>query len=179
MNVGKKHEPPRHQERQVNAKKKLSVFLLPFLAPWRLLEVLIPILIFLATSAHAEPLPEMELTMGIYRIEAEVAATEAGRERGLMFREKMAVNHGMLFVFPDARRECMWMKNTLLPLAVAFFDDQGVIVNIEEMEARTLNSHCSTRSIRFALEMNAGWFMQRGFDKGTQLGGLERAPLPR
>ncbi len=136
--------------------------------------------IFLACHvARAEPFPEMELTMGMYRIEAEVAATEAGREQGLMFREKMAANHGMLFVFPDARRECMWMKNTLLPLSVAFLDDHGVIVNIEEMEARTLNNHCSARPARYALEMNAGWFRQRGFDAGTQLNGLERAPLPR
>lgn len=129
--------------------------------------------------ALAEPFPEIELTMGMYRIEAEVAASEEGRELGLMFREKMAANHGMLFVFPDARRECMWMKNTLLPLSVAFLDDRGVIVNIEEMEARTLNNHCSARPIRFALEMNAGWFRQRGFGSGTQLHGLQRAPLPR
>lgn len=115
----------------------------------------------------------------MYRIEAEVAASEAARAQGLMFRKTMAANHGMLFVFADARRECMWMKNTLLPLAVAFLDDQGVIVNIEEMEARTLNSHCSVRPVRFALEMNAGWFKQRGFDVGTQLRGLERVPLPR
>lgn len=130
-------------------------------------------------NAHAEPLLEMELTMGMYRIEAEVAASDEAREQGLMFRKKMAANHGMLFVFPDARRRCMWMKNTLLPLAVAFLDDQGVIVNVEEMEANTLNSHCSLSPIRFALEMNAGWFRQHGFAAGAQLLGLERAPLPR
>lgn len=137
------------------------------------------LIVFSCFNARAEPFPEMELTMGMYRIEAEVAASEEGRELGLMHREKMAPNHGMLFVFPDARRECMWMKNTLLPLSVAFFDDDGVIVNIEEMEARTLNNHCSAKLIHFALEMNAGWFKQRGFGAGTQLRGLERAPLPR
>ncbi len=130
-------------------------------------------------GARAEPFPEMDLSMGMYRIEAEVAATEETREQGLMFREKMAANHGMLFVFPDARRECMWMKNTLMPLSVAFLDDHGVIVNIEEMKAKTLNNHCSLGPIRFALEMNAGWFRQRGFAAGSRLLGLERAPLPR
>jgi uncharacterized protein len=133
----------------------------------------------LADAATAEAFPEMELSMGMYRIEAEVAATEEGRELGLMFRKKMAANHGMLFVFPDAHTECMWMKNTLLPLSVAFLDNQGVIVNVEEMQARTLNNHCSTKPISFALEMNAGWFKQRGFGPGTVLRGLERTPLPQ
>lgn len=145
-----------------------------------LLRAVVALSIFIAGHvALAGPLPEMELAMGIYRIEAEVAASEEAREQGLMFRKKMAANHGMLFVFTDARRECMWMKNTLLPLAVAFIDDAGVIVNIEEMAPQTLNSHCSARPIRFALEMNAGWFKQHGFEPGTTLHGLERAPLPR
>jgi uncharacterized membrane protein (UPF0127 family) len=144
-----------------------------------LLRLVMALSFFFGINVHAEPFPEMELTMGMYRIETEVAATEQGRELGLMFREKMAINHGMLFVFPDARRECMWMKNTLLPLSVAFLDDHGAIVNIEEMQAQTLNNHCSAKPIRFALEMNAGWFKQRGFGVGTALHGLERAPLPR
>ena len=144
-----------------------------------LLHWLALISIFCGGRVLAEPFPEMELTMGMYRIEAEVAATEKGRELGLMFREKMAANYGMLFVFPTARSECMWMKNTLLPLSVAFLDDRGVIVNVEEMQARTLNNHCSAKPIRFALEMNAGWFKQRGFGPGTVLRGLERAPMAR
>ncbi len=144
-----------------------------------LLRAALMLFVFSCLNARAGPFPEMELAMGMYRIEAEVAASGEERELGLMFREKMAPNHGMLFVFPDVRRECMWMKNTLLPLSVAFLDDHGVIVNIEEMEARTLNNHCSARPIRFALEMNTGWFKQRGFGPGTRLRGLERAPLPR
>lgn len=143
------------------------------------LPILFLLLAFADGYALAEPFPEMELGMGMYRIEAEVAASEENRELGLMFREKMAANHGMLFVFPAAQRECMWMKNTLLPLSVAFLDDRGVIVNVEEMQAKTLNNHCSTKPVRFALEMNAGWFKQRGFGPGMQLQGLERAPLPR
>ena len=136
-------------------------------------------LVFFTTTAHAEPFPEMELSMGMYRIEAEVAASEPARELGLMFREKMPANHGMLFVFPTARTECMWMKNTVMPLSVAFLDSRGMIVNVEEMQAKTLNSHCSVGLVRYALEMNAGWFEQHGFAAGAQLQGLEKAPLAR
>ena len=131
------------------------------------------------TPAMAQVFPEASLTIGIYRIEAEVAATEETREQGLMFREKMAVNHGMVFVFPEIHRQCMWMKNTLIPLSVAFIDGQGRIVNIEDMEAKTLNNHCSTGRISYALEMNRDWFRQRGFKAGTQLLGLDQLPLPR
>ena len=135
--------------------------------------------LLLCGSAAAEPFPEMELGIGMYRIETEVAVSEEMREQGLMFREKMPANHGMLFVFPAPAQVCMWMKNTLLPLSVAFLDDQGAIVNIEEMQAKTLNNHCSAKPIRYALEMNAGWFKQRGFGPGAQVRGLERAPLPQ
>lgn len=139
----------------------------------------VALFVFLSASARAEPFPEMELAMGMYRVEAEVAATDATRQRGLMLREKMPANRGMLFVFAEARQQCMWMKNTLLPLSVAFLDDGGAIVNIEDMGPKTLNNHCSAKPVRFALEMNLGWFKQRGFGPGTALRGLERAPLPR
>lgn len=132
-----------------------------------------------ATAAAAEPMPTIAVSIGIYRVEAEVAYTELTRERGLMSRTGMAPYHGMLFVFFDRKRQCMWMKNTLIPLAVAFLDEQGRIVNIEEMEAQTLNNHCSTGRIRYALEMNAGWFSQRGFTAGAAVSGLDNAPLPR
>ena len=131
------------------------------------------------SNAMAESFVQMELSMGMYRIEAEVAATASQRQRGLMFREKMAENHGMLFLLPKANIECMWMKNTLIPLSVVFLDDQGVIVNVEEMQPRTLSNHCSAKPVRFALEMNAGWFRQRGFGPGARLQGLEQAPPPR
>lgn len=143
------------------------------------LPVPLMLLAFMPIVARAEPFPEMELAMGMYRIEAQVAATEATRQRGLMFRETMPAHRGMLFVFPESRVECMWMKNTPMPLSVAFVDDKGVVVNIEDMAPRTVISHCSTKPVRFALEMNAGWFKQRGFGPGTPLRGLDKAPLPR
>jgi uncharacterized membrane protein (UPF0127 family) len=128
-------------------------------------------------SARADA--PLELTVGMYRIQAEVAYTEAGRERGLMYRKEMLGHQGMLFVFPMLAQHCMWMKNTDLPLAVAFMDENGKIINVEEMEPHTENNHCAKQPARFALEMNSGWFKQRGLSKGTQIRGVEKAPAPR
>lgn len=132
-----------------------------------------------AFGAQAQSFPVMELSMGIHRIEAEVAATQDLRMQGLMFRERMADNHGMLFVFPDAQRHCMWMRNTLLPLSVAFLDEQGHIINVEDMQPRTENNHCAAKPARYALEMNLGWFKRKGMTAGAPLAGLERAPRPQ
>ena len=96
-----------------------------------------------------------------------------------MMRERMATNHGMLFVFPQAERHCMWMRNTLLPLSVAFLDDQGRILNIEDMQPQTENNHCAVAPARFALEMNRGWFAGKGIKPGQRIGGLEKAPAPQ
>ena len=115
-----------------------------------------------------------QLSAGMHLIQAEVAATEAQREQGLMFREKMANNAGMVFVFDAPATQCMWMKNTLLPLSVAFIDAEGRIVNIEDMLPQTLDSHCSKKSVavRYALEMNLGWFKQKNLKPGTPIGNL-------
>jgi uncharacterized membrane protein (UPF0127 family) len=127
----------------------------------------------------AQELPRLELTAGMHRIEAEVASNQETRMRGLMHRKSMPGHRGMLFVFDADARHCMWMKNTLLPLSVAFLDAEGRIVNVEEMQPQTENNHCAARPVRFALEMNTGWFASRGFGPGTQLRGIDRAPPPR
>ncbi|HEX8989227.1 MAG TPA: DUF192 domain-containing protein [Rhodocyclaceae bacterium] len=127
-------------------------------------------------AASAQAMPMMELTVGMYRIEAEVAATQDDRMLGLMHRKAMPQQHGMLFVFDANARHCMWMRNTLLPLAVAFLDEQGRIINVEEMQPQTDDNHCAAKPARYALEMNAGWFKQRGFGPGTAIAGVERAP---
>lgn len=87
-------------------------------------------------QAHGQ-MPRMELTAGFYRIEAEVAADQANRMQGLMHRKSMPANQGMLFVFARADRHCMWMRNTYLPLSVAFLDEEGRILNIEDMAPQT------------------------------------------
>ena len=119
-------------------------------------------------------MPQAELTIGMYRIVAEVAATQEDRMRGLMQRKAMPQNRGMLFVFTEPQRHCMWMKNTLLPLSVAFMDESGRILNVEDMQPQTENSHCAARPARFALEMNLGWFREKGLSAGTKVGGIDR-----
>jgi uncharacterized membrane protein (UPF0127 family) len=109
----------------------------------------------------------------MHRIVAEVAADHASRATGLMFRRSLAPNHGMLFVFQDKSPQCFWMRNTLIPLSIAFVDDDGRIVNIEDMAPMTENSHCSKEPVRFALEMEQGWFQRRGVSAGDWLGGRE------
>lgn len=128
-----------------------------------------------AQGANAR-LPSVKLTAGIHVISAELAATEPARVRGLMFRERLGPNEGMLFVFEAAGQQCMWMRNTLIPLSVAFLADDGGIVNIADMAPHDETSHCSTRPVRYALEMERGWFERRGFKPGMRIGGLPPAP---
>lgn len=127
-----------------------------------------------SSIAHAQnqQFGNTQLSAGMHLIKAEVAASQMQREQGLMFREKMAPNSGMVFVFDAQSTQCMWMKNTLLPLSVAFIDAEGRIVNIEDMQPRTLDSHCSKKPVLYALEMNLGWFKQKNIKPGTPIGNL-------
>ena len=126
-----------------------------------------------AAQAANRALPTRSLTAGIHLITAEVAADEQSREVGLMFRRELEPNHGMLFVFDPAFKACMWMRNTLIPLSVAFLDADGRVVNIEEMQAQTDQIHCARREVPFALEMGRRWFAERGLKPGeTVIGGL-------
>ncbi len=128
-----------------------------------------------AASAQQGPkFPMITLTAGIHVIKAEIAATDAERQQGLMLREKMAPNEGMLFVLPAPAEVCMWMKNTLLPLSVAFIDGNGKIINIEDMKPQTTDSHCGKKLVRYALEMNQGWFRQKNIKPGNAIEGLPR-----
>ncbi|HTP61568.1 MAG TPA: DUF192 domain-containing protein [Burkholderiales bacterium] len=134
---------------------------------------LLLLLACVAADAWAQ-LPTLDLVAGMHRIHAEVAADMNSRMTGLMHRKSMAQNDGMVFVFEESGTQCMWMKNTLIPLSVAFIDESGTIINIAEMKPQTEDSHCATRPARYALEMNKGWFAQRGVKPGTKLGGLEK-----
>ncbi len=131
-----------------------------------------------APAVQAE-MPRLELTAGMYRIDAEVAADQQNRMVGLMHRKSMPQHQGMLFVFTQQNTHCMWMRNTLLPLSVAFLDEDGIVINVEDMQPQTEDSHCARRPARFALEMNLGWFRERGIKSGSKIGGIERAPQPR
>ena len=135
--------------------------------------------LFVNAAAWAQgAMPVMELTAGFHRIEAEVAATDRDRQVGLMNRRDMPPQRGMLFVFDHENTHCMWMRNTYLPLSVAFIDVRGVIINIADMKPQTEDNHCAKVPARYALEMNVGWFAQRGIKPGTKLGGIDKAPRP-
>jgi len=129
--------------------------------------------------AGAQSLPTLTLNAGIHLIRAEVASTFESRMTGLMRREKLDANGGMLFVFREIAPHCMWMKNTYIPLSVAFIDEGGVIVSIADMKPQTEDSHCAARPARYALEMNQGWFAAKGITPGAKISGLEKAPPPR
>lgn len=137
-------------------------------------------LVFAAlTGVASAQMPIVELTVGMYRVEAELAHLPAARATGLMHRPSMPVNHGMVFVFAEDSQHCMWMRNTLLPLSVAFLDAQGRILNIEDMQPQTDDSHCAVAPARFALEMNQGWFVERGIKAGQRVRGVASLPEGR
>jgi len=125
------------------------------------------------TSAQDAPqqLPAIRLSTGMHVLQVQVAQTPEQQQIGLMFRKTMGTNEGMLFIFDEARQQCFWMKNTLLPLSVAFIDDSGTVANIDDMKPQTLDSHCSTKPVRFVLEMNVGWFDKRGIKAGSKFQG--------
>lgn len=127
-----------------------------------------------AAQAQSESQPKLDtvsLSAGMHVIRAEVARTPLQRQMGLMFRQQMAGHEGMLFEFEVPTRQCFWMKNTLLPLSIAFVADDGRIVNIADMQPQSVESHCSAEPVRFALEMNQGWFAKRGIKPGFKLKG--------
>ena len=129
-------------------------------------------LAFAAAPALAQELPVVQLSAGMHSIRAEVAADFSTRMRGLMHRASLPANSGMLFIFDEPSIHCMWMKNTLIPLSVAFLDDAGTVINIADMQPHSEQSHCAAREARYALEMNRGWFAARGIKPGMRLGGI-------
>ncbi len=105
-----------------------------------------------------------------------MAATDATRATGLMFRKDMPQAEGMLFVFEQPSAQCFWMKNTYLPLTIAFVADDGTIVNLADMKPLTTDSHCSAKPVRYVLEMNQGWFGKKGIKAGFKLSGRPFTP---
>ena len=129
----------------------------------------------LQPSTPGEPqldLPRTSIQANMHRIDAQVASTPEQQQTGLMWRREMPANEGMLFVFPTPRQQCFWMRNTLIPLAIAFVADDGTVVNIREMKPLDESpTNCSTAPVRYVLEMNQGWFAKRGIKAGSKLTG--------
>jgi uncharacterized membrane protein (UPF0127 family) len=131
-------------------------------------------------AAQGQPqldLPVVQLSAGMHGIRAQVAATPEQRATGLMHRREMPQHEGMLFVFEQPSVQCFWMKNTLLPLSIAYLADDGTVVSLADMQPQVLDSHCSAKPVRYALEMNRGWFAKRGIKPGFKLTGPGGKPF--
>ncbi len=122
-------------------------------------------------------LPVEYLRVGDTRITAEIASTPAGRSRGLMFRDQIPEDHGMLFVYGREEVLTFWMKNTPIPLSVAFADTSGRILRIADMEPFSEELHSSLFPARYALEMRQGWFERNGVVAGDRISELPEAPV--
>jgi len=139
-------------------------------------------LFFIAVSLLLSPAPApaqgqpqdlaaTTLHVGMHNIRAQLALTPQQRQIGLMFRQSMPNHEGMLFVFEDSSPQCFWMRNTLIPLSIAFLADDGTVVNLADMKPQSDESHCSAKPVRYALEMNQGWFAKRGVKPGSRIAG--------
>lgn len=129
-------------------------------------------------AAPAKPLPVVTVKIAGHALRAEVVSTPDQRAKGLMHREKLGKDDGMLFIFDEPGYHAMWMMNTLIPLSVAFVDGEGRILNIENMQPKTLDSHAAQGPARYAIETNLGWFEQRRIKAGDKVTGLPKPPSP-
>jgi uncharacterized membrane protein (UPF0127 family) len=130
-------------------------------------------LVGLPASAQGQAtLPFVDLYVGMHRLKTELAIEPKDRATGLMWRESMPDNQGMLFVFEDHAIHCFWMRNTLIPLSIAFLRDDGSIVNIADMQPQLDTGHCPAEPVRYALEVNQGWFAKRNIAAPQAVRGL-------
>jgi uncharacterized membrane protein (UPF0127 family) len=127
-------------------------------------------------AAALEKFQTVQVRVANHPLKLELAATEAQHMQGLMYREKLGADDGMLFVFDTPEYQSMWMKNTLVPLSVAFLAPDGTILNVEDMEPQTLDPHMSAGPAAYAIETNKGWFAAHGLKPGDKATGLPRAP---
>lgn len=124
-------------------------------------------LLLLSSIAHSQHLLRIPLYINTKEILVEIAKTPEERNHGLMGRRDLGKDEGMLFIFEAEDYHGFWMKNTLLPLSIAFIDKDGRIVKITDMKPQTLDSHMPPRPILYALEMKQGWFSHNGIKVGA------------
>lgn len=126
-------------------------------------------------AGRAQTLPTIPIKVGAHAVTAEVAATTEQRQHGLMFRFNLPADRGMLFVFDQPQPLGFWMKNTYIPLSIAYLDADGRILNVEDMAPHDERSHPSRGPALYALEMRKGWFAERGLGPGARVTGLPPA----
>lgn len=117
-------------------------------------------------------LPMADIQVGQKTISVELADDPAERHQGLMYRSSMDTDHGMLFVYPSSAPRSFWMENTSIPLSIAFLDETGRVLNVEDMTPHDRNGVPSAGSAMYALEMNRGWFDRNGIQVGAVVAGL-------
>ncbi|MFW6215097.1 MAG: DUF192 domain-containing protein [Alkalispirochaetaceae bacterium] len=139
------------------------------MAPWaRMLPLLILVVLFTVGCGEAGA-EEYELRLRDRTLEVELADTPEARSRGLMFRESLGEDKGMLFVFREDRRRSFWMKDTLIPLSIAYISSEWIILEIYDMEPRSLDAVPSRNPVRYALEVNQGYFEEAGITPGSRV----------
>ena len=126
----------------------------------------------LLAIACSNKLPTAALTIGGHTVTAELAATDEDRQQGLMFRDSLDTDAGMLFAYPDTKVRGFWMKDTRIPLSIAFADADGVIVRIADMRPFDQTRTSSLYPAKYALEMEKGWFAKKGIAKGATIEGI-------
>lgn len=129
-----------------------------------------------AAAQSAAELPVVTLTINGQKITAEVAATPEQRAKGLMHRFALRPDHGMVFVFDRAEPQAFWMKNTFIPLSIAFIGADARIVSIIDMAPQDESFRWSRGPVLHAIEMRKGWFAERGIGPGDAVAGL---PAPK
>jgi len=136
---------------------------------WRI-SSLVLLTFFACDSLRTQHLKQEIIKVGGTAVRAEIAANPPDRERGLMYRTSMPENEGMLFIFPEAKFQAFWMKNTLMPLDIGYFDDQGFLIEVVQMKPDDGTArYPSSEPALYALEMNAGWFEKHGIRKYARL----------
>jgi len=117
-----------------------------------------------------------QVKVACHPLKVELAIEEPQRLQGLMYRKALGKEDGMLFIFDEPGYHSIWMKNTLIPLSVAFVDKDGVILNIADMEPQTLDSHMAAGPAVYAIETNRGWYADKKVKAGDKVTGLPKAP---
>ena len=132
----------------------------------RIKRIILILFLFWIPVTHSPSLLKIPLYINNREISVEVAKTIEEREHGLMGRKDLGKDEGMLFIFETEGRYGFWMKDTYVPLSIAFIDKEGRIVRITDMKPRTLESHIPPQPILYTLEMKKGWFSNNGIKVG-------------
>lgn len=141
---------------------------------------LLPLLGLLSLQAchGSERFPTAEILIKGQKIKVEVADNEDERSLGLMYRDSLPADKGMLFVYPDTHLRSFWMANTRIPLSIAFLDGSGRVVTLTDMKPLDRERTSSVLPARYALEMNQGWFASHGVAVGDTVEGLQNIEEP-